>query len=216
MKMKPEDEEILKKCVEESLSQFQGDHQRTLDKINKATLLAVEARFPWSLRFVQKYFKLRLSAYRYLNRRDEMNFSDFDEKIASLEFGVRYGCAANAKQRAWCKELFDQLKVSITDRALLVFTRTINVKTCDVQYGRWDRLIGAISILLHAMMILFSISIVLCNCSQFEFKLLSCVLNVPVILFSMFWHKTMISDAQRIGSKYFEENGWSFTPRFKC
>jgi hypothetical protein len=213
--MKPEDEEILMECVGESLSQFQGDLQRTLDKINKATLLAVEVRFPWLLRLVQKCFKLRLSVYRYWHKFDEMNPPDFDEKIASLEFGIRYGCTANSKQRAWCKELFDHLEISIADRALLVFTRTINVKACDVRYGRWDRLVGAASIFLHALMILFSISIVLCNCSLFELKILCCVLNVPVILFSILWHKTMISDAHRIGSQYFVANGWSMTPLFK-
>lgn len=215
MKMKPEDVEILKKCVEDSLLQLRKMQTNSLKKIHKTTSDAVEARFPWVLRLTQKSFKLRVVTDLYLSKFNKVNPSDFDEKIARLEFGARYGCSANAHQRQWCIELFDRLNISVADRALLVFTRTINAKTCEVQFGRWDRLVGAISIFLHAMMIIFSISIVLCNCSQFEFKILCCVLNGPVILFSMLWHKTMVSDAQKIGSMYFEENGWSFTPRFK-
>ena len=215
MSVKPEDFEELKRCVQDSLAHLKVGHHCTVDEIHQIVLEGVNLRSPWIIKVVRNYFKLRLIIYRYLNDANDVGRPIYEEQTERLEFGIRYGCTANAMQRKRCIELFDHLKISIADRAVLLFSRTVNVKTCEIRYGRWDRIVGAASVFLHTIMILFSLSLVVCACSPLELRLLSCFLNFPVILFSIFWHKTMITDAHKIGSKYFVEDGWRLTPRFK-
>lgn len=213
--MRKEDAQILIEMVEKSLKQSREDSQLKFDQSHKLALNDIGICFPRILRIFQKYYLLRLKLYLFASKFFKQTESDSNEKISQLEFGILYGCLANEMQRHWCIELFSRLKVDRADRALLVFSKIINVRTFEVRFGRWDRFAGMFSFSLIALMILYSLCIILCVCSSIELKLFSFFFNSPIILFSIFWHKTMIVDAHKIGRKYFEINGWSSTPIFK-
>jgi len=221
--MKNEDKELQRKnemllllLAEKSVNESKKNPTINFQDSHKIGLNYLRIVFPWPLRFKRFMYssslKIHLKYKEFLITNFYANSATYFEAIEDLKFASQFGCRANLMQREWCHQLFRKSKIDVLDQAFLIWTKTINVKKCEVHYGKWDIVAGVVSTVPMIMVGLLMICTALCQWLPASAKVIELSIYVFIFLLKYQFFKSHSFDAYKIGSKYFQSNGWSFLP----
>lgn len=204
----------LKACRDSEDSPVKGKnnaHQHTLNYLNRVR--------PWPLRLKLFIYSVLLRFFLrhqlFLVKHFYACSAQFEEKIEQFKFGAQFGCSGSVDGRKWCLDLIEVCRIEPLDQAYLVYTKTINVKKCEVHYGKWDIVAGVASTVPLLMVVLLMLCTAWCQWLSASVKVIELSVYALIFLSQYQFFKIHCFDVYEIGSKYFQSNGWNFIPVFK-
>ena len=207
--------EQFKKSVKSS-GQFSVDNISSFNRKLSESLSNTVAPRPWFMNVKIFLYRIQLSVYQRLIFASPStvtrDLSNQIEHVDSLHFAIRYGCRANAKQRAWCLQTIKYFGITPLDAPFLVWSRVINLQRQRIVFGHWDWVMGIIAMLLVLEFFWLTLNL------AFNFNiplilkifLVTAVLGANLSLFDFFKKSTF--GVFRVGTRYFRPNGWSYIP----
>lgn len=212
-------ETLLLLLAEKSVNESKKNPSIQFKDTHKVALNYWKIVFPWPLRltlFIYAFLlKIQLRHRNFLISYVYADRTAFFENIESLKFASQFGCRANLKGRNWCNQLFKTSQIDSLDQPFLVWTKTINVRKCEVHYGKWDIITGIVSAVPLLMIIFLMLCTALCLCLPAATKVTELSVYIFIFLLKYQFLKSHSIDTFKVGSKYFHAVGWSFVPASK-